>query len=137
VGHAGDADDGEANVGAVHAAAVDLQRRAARRLHLLADVGLDSLVGGRRQPEHAQLRVALLQRAQQVDDLPVRRAEVVAPRRDAVRLVDDDHADRQRRERGEAVDVIEVLRRDEQQLDVPAGRGVARRRVLLVGSGRC
>jgi hypothetical protein len=50
-----------------------------------------------------------------------------------VGLVDDDQTDRQRRERGEAVDVIEVLRRDEQQLDVPTRRRVAGRRVLLVG----
>ncbi len=58
---------------------------------LLDDVGHDAVVGRgrRRQDRHASV-----QRAQDPADPPVVGPEVVAPVRDAVRLVDDEQADR-------------------------------------------
>ena len=91
------------------------------RPQLLGDVGTDPTVRGRRR---GQDRGARRQSRQQGGDAPVVGAEVVAPVRDAVGLVDD-HQCGARSQVGEdliAEDrVVEALRGDQQDIDLTSG----------------
>ncbi len=99
----------------------DLPVAADRDGELLGDVGDHPRVGGGRG---RQYRGARRQRGQEVADASVVRPEVVAPVGHAVRLVDHEQADALG-QLGEPVlaevGVVEALRADEQDVDLPRG----------------
>jgi hypothetical protein len=70
---------------------------------------------------------------EEVDDLAVGGAKVVTPGGDAVGLVDDEEVDGEAGDGGEALDVIEVLGRDEEEAHAAVGGGLAGGVVLLLG----
>ena len=91
---------------------------------LVGDVGHDAVVRGGRRREHRHVRVEQLE---DPADPAVVRAEVVAPVGDAVRLVDDEQADRaldRRQDVGRESLVREALRRDEQDVDRVSGEAL-------------
>ena len=108
---------------------VELERvarqRAAEDPHavaeLLDDVRDDPVVGGGRRGED---RHAAVEQSEDPADPPIVRPEVVAPVGDAVRLVDDEQADRAldaRQDVGREAFVGEALRRDQQDVDRVGG----------------
>ncbi|MEZ4237109.1 MAG: hypothetical protein R3F59_13335 [Myxococcota bacterium] len=105
----------EREVRPVHGVADDPQRR-----ELGGDVALGAGVGGGGEREHAH-GARGPQATDEAGDLAVRRAEVVAPGRDAVGLVDHDHRRRQPREEALPLHVVELLGRHEQHRELAAG----------------
>ncbi len=92
----------------------------ARDPELLLDVGDDPAVRRRRRGEHRHLRRHL---RDEVAQAPVVRAEVVTPVADAVRLVDDEHADAAHERRQLLLTeggVVQPLRRHQQHVDLVA-----------------
>jgi hypothetical protein len=101
---------------------------------LVEHVGDDAVVGGRGRAEHGDARG---QRGEHVLDTAVVGPEVVAPVRDAVRLVDHQQPDRGGEQRQQLVAearVVEPLGRDQQQVDLAGGEHRADR-VPLVAVG--
>ncbi len=118
VGLGGQLDHLEPQARAAQRPAVGPQRRGVgARAQLLLDVGDDAVVRGRRRPEH---RDARRQQREHLGQPPVVGPEVVAPVRDAVRLVDHDETDPRREQRQHPVAelrVVEPLGTDQQQVD--------------------
>ncbi len=118
---------GEREALAVERAAQGEQRGA----ELVGDVGDHAVVRGGCGAEHGH---AVGQRLEDPHDPPVVRAEVVAPVADAVRLVDDQQADRAGDEAEHPVAeplVREPLRRDQQQVDLVVAEALDDRLELL------
>ena len=111
-------DDLEAQARPAQRAAVGPQlTRVTTRAELLRDIGHHAVIGRRGRAQHAD---AVGQAVEHVADAAVVRAEVVAPVRDAVRLVDHQQADTGGEDRQHLLAelrVVEPLGADQQQID--------------------
>ena len=123
VGLRGQLDDLEAQARAPERPAVGAQRRTGvAGPQLLLHVGDHAVVRGRGGAEHGD---AVRQPLDHLRQAPVVRPEVVAPVRDAVRLIDDEEPDalgEQRQHRVAELRVVEPLGADQQEIDGVAGQ---------------
>jgi hypothetical protein len=120
--------DAQVEVGPVRTGVDDAVRGDAQ---LLADVAGD-VVGGRgRQRQHRRPTQALARRS----DLQERGAEVVAPLRDAMRLVDDEQAHRVRLQQRQELGIGESLRRRHHDPGGAVRHGGLRRLLLVAAHG--
>jgi hypothetical protein len=129
---AADVIDAVMKVGPVHRGLDQFHRRPRQRS---ADVVGHGVGGGRREREHGRIA----QRRERVRDVEERRAEIVAPLADAVRLVDDHPRNRRSLERAQRIGIGETLGCYERDLHLAGdhiaerfpARGVAERAVDL------
>ena len=107
--------------------------RGVLQVQPLDDLLADRRRGGRREREHGRVAEPL----DDVAELEVVGAEVVAPRRQAVRLVDDEQRRLRLGDRVEHLGLAQLLGREEEELDVAVLEPVERLLAVRPGQACC
>jgi hypothetical protein len=72
-----------------------------------------------------------LERLAELEDVAVARPKVMSPGRDAVRFIDHQESDRKLQEKLEAIDMVELFGRGEEDLDLTGEDSLARECIFL------